>query len=104
MDIIQQQLLVRDWPLKKDGDELFFGYVVAVGVAPHSWANEGMFLYADFGYGDNYKRYRLPFDCRLVNQLLLHLSANFQTARDLNDIYGKVCVKLTEKGYQVFLP
>ena len=34
MDIIEQKLVVKDWPLKKPGDELFFGYVVAVGVFP----------------------------------------------------------------------
>lgn len=104
MDIIEQRLVVKDWPLTKPGDELFFGYVLALGVHPYGWNGQGMFLYADFAFGDSYTRYRLPNDCRLINQLMLHLGANFQTAKDLNDIFGKVWVKRTDKGYEVTLP
>ena len=50
MDVIQQQLVVKDWPLKKPGDEQFFGYVVAMGVFPSDWASDGMFAFVDFAY------------------------------------------------------
>ena len=104
MDIIEQKLVVKDWPLKKPGDELFFGYVVAVGVFPRDWSGGDMFAYADFAYSDRYVRYRLPTDTNLLNQLLEHLCGNLETGVGDGDIYGKVWVKLTEKGYEVDLP
>ena len=104
MNVIEQKLVVKDWPLKQPGDEMFFGYVLAVGVFPFDWNEKGMFLYADFAYGDGYSRYRLPADCKLIDQLMLHLCANLQTAKELNNIFGKVWIELTKEGYKVSLP
>ena len=41
MDVIEQKLVVKDWPLKQPGEELFFGYVVALGVFPGDWSEDG---------------------------------------------------------------
>lgn len=104
MDVIQQQLVVKDWPLKKPGDEQFFGYVVAMGVFPRDWATGGMFAFVDFAYGDDYVRYRLPNDERLKSELLQHLIGNLETEGKFGEIYGKVWVTLTSTGYKVDLP
>lgn len=104
MDIIEQKLVVKDWPLKKPGDELFFGYVVAVGVFPRDWSGEGAFAYADFAYGESYTRYRLPDDDDLLNGLMRYLWSNVEASAASDGIYAKVWVKLTENGYEVDLP
>ena len=104
MHVIQQTLVVKEWPLKKPGDEMFFGYVVAVGVFPRDWSPGGMFAYADFAYSDDYVRYRLPYDEELFKQLLKHLDSNLAMHAEDCGIYGKVWIQLTEKGYEVDLP
>jgi hypothetical protein len=104
MDIIQQTLVVKEWPLKQVGDERFFGYVVAVGVFPRDWSEEGMFAYADFACNDSYCRYRLPKDENLLSRLIDFLWGNTDMCRRGEGIYGKVWVKLTDQGYQVHLP
>ena len=104
MDIVQQTLVVKEWPLKKPGDEMFFGYVVAVGVFPRDWSAAGMFRYADFAYNDTYVRYRLPNEPGLMKQLLKHLCDNLDTIGSFGDIYGKVWVRVTENGCEVYLP
>jgi len=104
MDLIHQKLLVKDWPLKKAGDELFFGYVVAVGWFPRDWSETGMFAYADFAYNNDYFRYRLPDDPNLIKQLLGYVSGNLETLMKFGDVYGKVWIELTDKGYTVDLP
>ena len=104
MDIIEQKLVVKDWPLKKPGDELFFGYVVAVGVFPRDWSGGDMFAYADFAYNDRYTRYRLPNDEGLLTALLKFLRDNIEMNAAGDGIYGKVWVKRTEEGYVVDLP
>jgi len=53
MDVIEQKLVVKEWPLTKPGDERFFGYVVAVGVFPREWKDDGFLAYVDFAYHDN---------------------------------------------------
>jgi len=103
MHIIEQKLVVRDWPLKKPGDEMFFGYVVAVGVFPGDWSLEGEMRFADFAYHNEYTRYRIPSDESLLKGLLSYLSANLEMCGDVG-MHGKVWVKLTEKGYEVDLP
>jgi hypothetical protein len=85
MDVIKQTLLVRDWPLKKPGDEMFFGYVVALGVFPGD-VNDG---------GE--------IDDTLVNGLMEYLVGNVEMSGDIG-MHGKVWIKLTEKGYEVDLP
>ena len=103
MDIIQQKCVVKEWPLKKPGDELFFGYVVAMGVFPRDWTLEGEIRFADFAYNHAYTRYRIPCDESLLNGLLRYLSANLEMCGDVG-IHGKVWIKLTEQGYEVDLP
>jgi hypothetical protein len=78
--------------------------VVAVGAFPRDWSEEGMFLYADFAYSDRYTRYRLPREPGLINQLLKYVCSNLETVGSFGDIYGKVWVRLTEKGHEVTLP
>jgi len=104
MQIIEQKLVVKDWPLKKPGDELFFGYVLALGVFPGDWNNDSMFAYADFAYNDTYTRYRLPNDDGLLNELSKYFSSNLEMCISGLGIFGKVWIKLTEKGYEVELP
>ena len=104
MHVIQQTLVVREWPLKKPGDEMFFGYVVAVGVFPRDWSPDEMFAYADFAYGESYTRYRLPDDDDLLNGLMRYLWSNVEASAASDGIYAKVWVKLTENGYEVNLP
>jgi len=105
MNVIEQKLVVKDWPLKKPGDELFFGYVVAVGVFPTGeWEGSSIFPFADFAYGDTYTRYRLPHDEGLRKQLVEHLADNLTILELSGTIQVKVWVTLTDKGYEVFLP
>jgi len=104
MDIIEQRLVVKEWPLKKPGDELFFGYVVAVGVFPGDWKNEGMYAYADFAYNNSYSRYRIPDDDDLVNGLMRYVWSNVEWSLAGEGISAKVWIKLTEDGYEVKLP
>lgn len=103
-ELIHQLLEVLDWPLLKPGDEKFFGYVVALGVFPHGWDDpEAMTQYVDFSYGDSYKRYRLPNDASLKEQLRDVLWDNLN-GEDPGDIYGKVWIKRLADGYAVDLP
>ena len=105
MELINQQLKVKDWPLTKAGDEKFFGYVVAMGVFPREWGDEdGMTQYADFAYNDAYERYRLPDDEGLKKQLHDMLWHNLNGVAHAGDIYGKVWIKRSEHGYAVELP
>ena len=103
MDVIDQRLIVQDWPLAKPGDEQFFGYVVALGVFPRDWTLEGEIPFADFAYNNDYTRYRIPQDETLINGLLKYLSANLEMCRDIG-MHAKVWIKRTETGYEVDLP
>ena len=104
MDVIEQQLVVREWPLKEPGDEGFFGYVVAVGVFPQAGSDGNMFAYVDFLYGDSYTRYRLPDDDDLLNGLMAFLRNNVEGGVAGASIYGKVRVRITENGCDVEMP
>ncbi len=105
MHVIRQTLVVREWPLKKPGDEVFFGYVVGVGVYTGDWSDDSMFAYADFAYNDSYVRYRLPRDKELVKDLVGYLSENVEMqGAGLGGIYGKVWVKLGNGGHLVGTP
>ena len=104
MDLINQQLVVKEWPLKKPGDAKFFGYVVAMGAFPRDWTDDGMIVFVDFAYSERYERYRLPNDEGLRKQLPEQLEENMAMYADYGDIYGKVWVTLTEKGYKVDQP
>jgi hypothetical protein len=103
MDIIEQKLVVKDWPLKQPGDEMFFGYVVALGVFPRDWTLEGEIPFADFAYNNDYTRYRIPCDESLLNGLLKFLSANLTMCGDVG-MHGKVWIELTKEGHKVYLP
>jgi hypothetical protein len=104
MDVIDQRLVVREWPLKNPGDDGFFGYVVALGVFPREWCSDGLFAYVDFAYNQTYTRYRLPNDPALINQLLEYLCGNLETLVGTGDVHGKVWVTLTTEGHKVSLP
>jgi hypothetical protein len=99
MELISQQLEVKDWPLVEVGQEKFFGYVVAMGVFPNDW-DETMTHYVDFAYNDAYERYRLPQHEGLRKQLFQYLWDNLHPG----DIYGKVVIKRFKDGYCVGLP
>ena len=103
MVVIEQKLVVKDWPLKKPGDEKFFGYIVALGVFPVDWSLEGELRFADFAYNDEYTRYHIPNDESLLKGLLEYLSANLQMCGDVG-MHGKVWIYRTEEGYKVDLP
>ena len=62
MNVISQLLVVKDWPLQKPGDEMFFGYVV-FGDFPDGWAFIGMLVIVGSGlfvaYGERLHLHRL---------------------------------------------
>src|SRR5881394_4345970 len=101
MDLIDQKFVVRDWPLKEPGDEAFFGYVVAVGVFPGDWHGDHFFGYVDFTYQDCYRRYRLPKDPDLINELLEHLVRNVESVVGRGSVEAKVSVRLTHDGPKI---
>ena len=103
MDIIAQRLIVKDWPLKRPGDEKYFGYLVALGSFPVEH-NERALNYADFCTGSGYSRYRLPYCLKLQNELFKFLKLNMQMAVAGDSMYGKLCIKLAANGYVVSLP
>jgi hypothetical protein len=104
MDVIHQKLVVRDWPLKKPGDEMFFGYLVALGVFPGDWSDESEYLYADFAYDQSYSRYRLPNDKQLLDKLGPFLCDNFELSMSGHGLFCKLWIQLTQEGYKVDLP
>ncbi len=104
MQIIEQKLVVKDWPLKKPGDEKFFGYIVALGVFPGDWSSDSEIPFADFAYNDAYTRYQIPSDETLRAGLLKYLAANLDFSGAGMGIQAKLWIKLTEKGYEVDLP
>lgn len=61
MDVITQNLVVQDWPLKEVGDERFFGYIVAMGVIYRDWAKAECIQYVDFAYNDCYNTIVIAF-------------------------------------------
>ena len=103
MDIIDQNLVVRDWPLQEPGDEAFFGYVVAFGVFPGNQHGDNFFGYVDFSYRDHYSRYRLPKDRDLINQLLEHFSVNVETVLDRGSVQRNLSIRLTHDGPIIYL-
>ena len=105
MHIVEQKLVVKDWPLKKPGDEMFFGYLVALGVFPGGdWDGDSIFSYADFAYGDSYARFLLPNDDGLLEQLKKYLADALEILAASGSIEVKLWIKLTENGYEVDLP
>ena len=103
MDIIDQNLVVRDWPLKEPGDEAFFGYVVAVGVFPRNGQGNYFFGYVDFFYRDHYFRYRLPQDKNLINELLEHFAMNMETVLERGSVQRNLSIRFTHDGPIIFL-
>jgi len=104
MQIIEQKLAVKEWPLKKPGDEIFFGYIVALGVFHGDWSDESEFVYADFAYNETYTRYRLPNDHQLVNELAKFFSSNLELSMAGHGLFCKLWIQLTQEGYKVDLP
>lgn len=102
MHVIEQKLIVRDWPLQKPGDEVQLGCVVAVGAFPLGGGIDGSFNYADFIFGDRYVRYRLPNDTDLINHLLERLVDTVAIARAGYGISGSLCACLTNGGLRFF--
>lgn len=115
MEIIQQKLVIHDWPLTKVGDERFFGYVMAMGIFPKYWAcsaeewakyadtafsDDPYVKYVDFIYGNKYERFQIPNDERLFEQLSGCFFENWDRLED-GGSRGKVWVKLTEQGFVV---
>lgn len=104
INTLHQQIEVKDWPLAAAGDEQFFGYVVAMGVFGEWGVEDGMIQYVDFAYNDRYTRYRLPQHIDLKRQLHAALWSNINGIAHTGDIYGKVWIRRTEYGYDVFEP
>lgn len=97
---------VLDWPLLEVGDEMFFGYVVAIGIIPDWSSPDGGtdIPYVDFAYSDGVKRYRLPADEKLRFLLHRYLRGNLWELFNTDIFSGKVWIYLTDKGYKVDLP
>jgi hypothetical protein len=105
MEQITQQITVKEWPLAI-GQELFLGYVVAMGVFPRSWSDDnGMIPYVDFAYNESYERYRLPDDEDLIKQLHAILRDNLSgQTTDAGDICGQVWIRRDKSGHTVEMP
>lgn len=98
---------VNPWPLNNVGDEMFFGYVVAVGILCVGEGDDeyGHTRYADFDYGGSFTRFELPEDISLRKQLFSMLKSNFWELENVGDGFiGKVWITKTEDGYKVSLP
>ena len=102
MHVIDQRLLVREWPVREPGEEYLLGRVVSVGTFPRE---EGVtpFLYVDVVYDSQYKRYRLPNDLDVINQLLEFLCGNLNRTYAGECVANVVWVHLTEHGHKLFL-
>jgi len=99
MEVIEQKLELKKWPLVNVGDKKFFGYIVSMGVIPMDWVNGDMVLYADFAYSDSYERYVLPNDKALREDLLDFLWDNIQGAGAELGMYNKLWIELTVDGF-----
>jgi hypothetical protein len=97
------QIKVRPWPLKKVGDEKFFGYVVAMGVVSND-LDDTVTPYVDFAYSSSYTRYELPMDDQLLGRLRSCLMLNVKEAGSHGTLAAKVRIQLREDGYAVELP
>jgi hypothetical protein len=104
-EFMYQLLPIEEWPLKKEGDERFFGYVVALGVCDYDPdAQDGMRGYVDFSYGNSYTRYELPDDESLKRQLFEKLRGNISYCADTGSVYEKVWITRRAQGYSVEAP
>lgn len=103
MELICQEIEIKEWPLLKAEDEKFFGYVLAVGIMPNDFSNhiDPMRQYADFGYNDRYERYILPDNDKLKDDLLKFLWENMWTTTHSGCMEGKVWISRLENGYNV---
>ena len=101
IEIICQDLEVKEWPLLEVGAEKFFGYVLSMGVMPNDFyeTSDPTRKYADFGYRDRYERYILPNDEKLKRDLMKYLWDNMEVG-----MYAKLWISKLEDGYEVDLP
>lgn len=104
MQIIHQQLEVKEFPVREVGDKKFMGYIVGIGFHYGDWGNKEMFVYADFAYNSDYVRYRIPNDVEFLKQLNDWLLYNTQCVIEEFGVYGKLHIARTEKGYTMELP
>jgi len=104
MIVIEQKLVVKDWPLIDIGDSKFFGYVVGIGLFPDDDNQE--FPYADFSYNGSYTRYKLPWNDNLIGDLQCWLSGNISEIDCTGLSYGgKVWIeKLADGQWGIDLP
>lgn len=96
-----QSNIVTTFPLTKPGDEKFFGYVIGIG--GNNLGEEGATYFAIFEYSSERTVYYLPHDMDLIRKLLVFLMGNLESDSD-SGIYGKVWIKKTDTGWEVFLP
>ncbi len=105
IELIEQKLEVKDWPLENAGDEKFFGYVMAIGLFPREQGDELiMTQYVDFIDVYTYERYRLPNDKKLIKQLRAVLMSNLDELAEGGNISGKVWIVRGKRGHKVELP
>jgi len=110
MNVIDQRMIVKDFPSMDKGDEAFFGYIVAVGWFPDpswDWKNTDHFVYADFYYNGRYTRYKLPNDDDLVSQLQQRVFNNIRELHctDHDGYSTKIWIERLDDGrWNTFLP
>lgn len=105
MIIVNQNLPIKEWPLKHDGDGKFFGYIVAIGLFPMEWGSvSGLLPYADFAYGDDYERYLLPGNKKLLTRLSAMMLNDIESFSETGSTYNKVWIRRHKNGYTVELP
>ena len=101
---MNKQTVIKEWPLKKTGQELFFGYVIGMGVYQNEeWDWESTVRWVHFRHQWDII-YKIPHDESLIRQLAAMLEMNMYSPDNEGEMYGKVWIKKLSKGYDVFLP
>ncbi len=104
--MVEYKLTVHDFPIRNVGDEMFFGFPVAIGVHPTDWITDNeCYAWCDFFYGNGVTRYKIPSDKKLINKLYYYIQTNMLCATEGDcGTTCKVWISKTKNGYEVDLP
>lgn len=91
---------VEPWPVQRIGDEFFAGYICGLGYCE---SGDKAVPVADFQYDTATRRYRLPTDTRLLDELF-ELVKHDMLHGSIDGVYSKLWIRRTANGYKVSLP